>query len=164
MRQSDRRVGAISRKHHVLRSALVVRALALGGSAPGFGGCTPYEALSSRASNEFSCPREQVYVLARPDVAPHLYDVEACGRHGRYMCVEGGRHHEEVDCVHEPDPPKWDLDPPRAAALARTDPASAPDLREASVCGASYPNCNCVAARGGDWSWQRCDPSGPSGF
>ena len=140
--------------------ARALGALALAFAAAGFGGCvTETETLADRASNEFICPRERVNLLARDDIAPGLYDVEACGQRARYSCV-GGRRHVPRRCVHEPDPAKWDPDPAFAAHLPALDPLMPSDVHAASVCargGVETTDCDCLGRSGSSWSWRRCE-------
>ena len=49
--------------------------------ALGLAGCAT-EAAFARASNEFGCPRERIFMIDRQDIAAGLYDVDACGAQG----------------------------------------------------------------------------------
>jgi hypothetical protein len=137
--------------------------------AAGFGGCAETTELVERVSNEFSCPPERVNVIERRDIAPALYDVEACGRRGRYMCIVAKSSSPSaievrkrvVSCVHEPDPPGWDPDPAIVANFPWDESRSPPDAHAASVCSDSS-SCGCLARHGSGWSWRTCERPSPA--
>jgi hypothetical protein len=131
--------------------------------AAGVAGCT--DPLVQRVSNEFECEPARVNVLERHDIAYTVYDVEACGRRGRYSCVGGG-HHGVYGCVHEPDPPTWDPDPALAANLPapRVSDPSAPSSngRRRRICGPDDDAC--AFKQNGTWQWRPAAvPSGGCG-
>lgn len=133
-----------------------VRLAAIGGLLwASLAGCVLPDPLVGRVSREFECEPPRVNVLERHDIAYELYDVEACGRRGRYSCVGGGRG-GVYRCIHEPDPPKWDPDPALAATLpaaAGSDPSAPPSTgSRRRICG---PNENaCVFEQQGAWQWR----------
>ena len=123
----------------------------------GVGGCFFFpDPLIHRVSNEFQCDPAQVSVLERHDIAYSVYDVEACGRRGRYSCVGGGRG-GVYGCVHEPDPPAWDPDPALAANLPAPGPSDytpmLPNSRGRVICGPGEED-GCVLKQNGAWQWR----------
>jgi len=120
-------------------------------------GCS--DALVQRVSNEFECDPARVNVLERHDIADTVYDVEACGRRGRYSCVGGGQH-GVYGCIHEPDPPKWDPDPALAANLPapRWPPSATPPVgQRRRICGRRERECD--FKENGVWQWRSGDAS-----
>jgi hypothetical protein len=109
-----------------------------------------------RASNEFSCPTDRIAAVARTDIAANVYDLNACGTLVRYDCVR-------QQCIREPDPPKWDLDPalvsslPKPLSVSRSDGGVAQVCRrdELSQCG------DCLERDGTGWRWRRRRCAGP---
>jgi len=122
--------------------------------AAGVAGCG--DVLIQRVSNEFECAPARVNVLERHDIADNVYDVEACGRRGRYSCVGGGRG-GTYGCVHEQDPPKWDPDPALVASLPgpSVPNSSAPPPSTGQrrlICGPQDDGC--VFNQNGAWRWR----------
>ena len=58
-------------------------------------GCTQSGAVSTRAANDFDCPKDQVEV---EDIGGNAYKAEGCGQTGTYACVGGG---VNITCVRE---------------------------------------------------------------
>ncbi len=113
-----------------------------------------------RASNEFSCPPDQIAAVARPDIAENVYDLNACGTLVRYSCVWGENMAEQ--CIREPDPPKWDLDPALVNSLPNRGGVSA-NARIAKVCSREeLVGCDdCLERNGAAWRWHHCTGVGP---
>jgi len=122
----------------------------------GVAGCMFPDPLVRRVSNEFQCDEARVNVVERHDIAYSLYDVEACGRRGRYSCIGGGRHGVS-GCVHEPDPPAWDPDPALAANLpssGMTPAGAAPSSgQRRRICGTEEEDC--AFKQNGSWQYRR---------
>ena len=136
--------------------------VALAGGAAMCGGCAG-DALVERASNEFACPRERIEVIDRGDIAAGLYDLDACGSRARYMCIQVGRRPGSVgaavQCIHEPDPPRWDPDPTLVASLPRP-PGMSSDGRLARICPRDDLFADgCLKMEGGAWRWYRRLPA-----
>ena len=138
-----------------------LRLVALVGGAM-LGGCAA-DAVISRASNEFTCPRERVQVVDRQDIAEGLYDVGACGHRARYMCIENDPTYGPGQCVHEPDPPRWDPDPVTVASLPRPDGMG--DGRVARLCarGGRTEPADCLKRNDGVWRWNHPTSKTPGG-
>jgi hypothetical protein len=123
-------------------------------------GCAFQSEAVRRASNEFSCPPDQIAAVARTDIAANVYDLNACGKLVRYACVSSENVAEQ--CIREPDPPKWDLDPALVNSLPKpvTVPANAGLAR---VCGrGELFRCeDCLERDGVSWRWHHCTGVGP---
>jgi hypothetical protein len=123
-------------------------------------GCAFQSEAVRRASNEFSCPPDQIAAVARNDIAANVYDLNACGKLVRYACVSGEYVPEQ--CVREPDPPKWDLDPAFVNGLPR--PIGVPtNAGVTRVCGGDeLTRCDdCLERDGTGWRWHHCAGVGP---
>jgi len=125
-------------------------------------GCAFQLEAVSRASREFSCPVSRIAVVQRADIAADVYDLNACGTRVRYACVWG--QNVPTQCVREPDPPKWDLDPALVAGLPRPVGVR-PDIGTPAVCDASaLSRCDdCLQAEAAGWRWHHCTLPGPMG-
>lgn len=116
----------------------------------------------TRASREYSCPRERIAVVQRGDIASNVYDLNVCGAMVRYSCIWG--EDTPVQCTREPPPPKWDIDPALVATIPR--PRGVPaDLDAPAVCG-SYAlgmGSPCLERSGSTWRWHHpVDGPGPT--
>lgn len=123
--------------------------------AVGLAGCAT-EAAFARASNEFGCPRERIFMIDRQDIAAGLYDVDACGARARYMCLSTEEMDPAGSCVREPDPPQWSPDP--ALLASRRD---AP--RVAQICPRTGEPNDCLVFKDGTWTWYHHEVPGPMG-
>jgi hypothetical protein len=113
-----------------------------------------------RASNEFSCPPEQITAVERTDIAANVYDLNVCGTRVRYGCVWGKNVPEQ--CIREPDPPKWDPDSALVNSLPK--PLGVPaSTTVARVCGpGELSRCDdCLERDGAGWRWHHCIAAGP---
>ena len=112
-----------------------------------------------RASNEFSCPPDRIAAVERADIAANVYDLNVCGTQVRYACVSGQYVPEQ--CIREPDPPKWDLDPALVNSLPK--PIGVPANAVAKVCGrGELSRCDdCLERDGAGWRWHHCAGAGP---
>jgi len=114
-----------------------------------------------RASNDFSCPPDRIATVARADIAANVYDLNVCGTLVRYACVSGQNLPEQ--CIREPNPPKWDLDPAVVNSLPKPlgVPANAGVIR---VCSRDeLTRCDaCLERDGAGWRWHQCTGVGPT--
>jgi hypothetical protein len=67
-------------------SALAVLALVSGALAVGCGGAPPQAVVATRASNEFSCPKDKVQIQALGGTS---YKATGCGMTATYTCMGG---------------------------------------------------------------------------
>jgi hypothetical protein len=82
----------------MLRSVLLTASIAVVLAA-----CVDTESfIRVRAARELQCPPDQMTLVARPDLTPNTYDVNACGRQARYTCARGYYSSSEAICVREP--------------------------------------------------------------
>lgn len=122
-------------------------------------GCaTEFDVVTQRASNEFTCPRERVEVIARNDIQPGTYDLDACGVRARYTCAGGVDKYEPERCVREPDPSSWNPDPALLASLPRP-PGMSGDGRVASICYQGEQDDRCLLWKDGAWRWNHPEPA-----
>ena len=124
-------------------------------------GCAFRPEAVRRASSEFSCPPDQIAAVARTDIAANVYDLNACGTQVRYACVSGEGGFEQ--CVREPDPPKWDLDPALVNNIPK--PLSVPrNVGVPKVCGRGelFRCDDCLERDGAGWRWHHCAGAGPT--
>ncbi len=133
--------------------------LAFGLGATGLVSCVTYRqaatvSVAAQAAGEFECPSNRVNVIARGDISHGTYDVEACGKRARYVCLKAGG----VHCLHQPDPARWDPDPALVASFPKVDTGiGTPDYHLARVCrDPSEWNCNCLSRAGSNWRWNSC--------
>ena len=158
----DYRVATVVSVARARIGQLVVFVLA--GSTALCGGCA-VDAVVERASNEFTCPRERITVIEREDIATGLYDLDACGSRARYMCVKTDDPVVVEQCVHEPDPSRWDPDPALVASIPRPLGMSG-DRRIARICPRNEPlEDDCLKLESGTWRWhRRASASGGGGL
>jgi hypothetical protein len=123
-------------------------------------GCAFQSEAIRRASKELSCPPDRIATVARTDIAANVYDLNACGTLVRYACVSGENVPEQ--CIREPDPPKWDLDPALVNSLPKPGGVSA-SARVAKVCepGDLFRCDDCLERVGAGWRWHHCTGVGP---
>jgi hypothetical protein len=67
-------------------SAFVALSLVTGALSIGCGGAPPQAVVATRASNEFSCPKEQVNVQ---NIGGTSYKASGCGQTATYTCMGG---------------------------------------------------------------------------
>jgi hypothetical protein len=154
-------------RDEALRARRVFPALFVAGFALMFDACAAQSPLVDRTAREFGCPPERINVIWRDDIAPHLFDVEACGNRARYTCVPTygsgttmGLHghatmytyRADDVCVREPAPPVWNPDPALAANLPKVADSWP------SVCAnpSGAHSCDCLARESDEWHWKVC--------
>jgi len=105
-----------------------------------------------RASREFGCPAANVVAVERSDIADQLYDVAACGQRARYTCIYG--ENVPIQCIREPNPPRWDPDPVVIASLPGP-PGAAPSVPEVrQICGEETVTACLYKDGKGAWQWR----------
>ena len=67
-------------------STVAALSLVTGALAIGCGGAPPQAVVATRASNEFSCPKEQVNVQ---NIGGTSYKASGCGQAATYTCMGG---------------------------------------------------------------------------